>query len=340
MTFRYIGNKSRIADVLVAELAARLPPGARVADPMCGTASMSRALADQGFAVTAADELLFPVLHAKARLKPVTDRKFRAIGMTYAGALAFLNVLEPEPGFFWREYGALGSPANGRAPRLYFTADNAGRIDAIRRAIRQWSAGGLGADARDLLLHDLILATNRVANIAGTYGYFRATWSAASSVRLELRPTPTPPRDPRHQVMQGKVERLAGRIDADACYLDPPYTKRQYAGNYHIPETIAQQDEPNAVGDGGLRDWYEQSSRFCFKRSASDAMRETIKRLELPWIFVSYSEDGQIAPTDLRELLAEFGSVERRDVQIPRFRSNGAAAAGVVTEHLYVLEKN
>ena len=30
----------------------------------------------------------------------------------------------------------------------------------------------------------------------------------------------------------------------DTVYLDPPYTKRQYASYYHIPETIAYHDEP------------------------------------------------------------------------------------------------
>jgi adenine-specific DNA-methyltransferase len=306
---------------------------------MCGTAAISRALADHGFAVTAADELLFPTLHAKARLLPVMDKQFQEIGATYLQTLARLNAARPEQGFFWREYGSLGSPVNGREPRLYFTADNAGRIDAVRRKIRRWSKAGLPDSARDLLLHDLILAANRVANIAGTYGYFRSTWSGSSLSRLELRPTPKPPRSARHRVVQGKVEELAAVIEADGCYLDPPYTKRQYGGNYHIPETLARQDDPDPVGDGGLRDWYPQSSKFCLRREAPEAMRETIKLLDVPWIFISYSEDGQILASDLRDLLSEFGKVRRTDLQIPRFRSNAGAAEGFVTEHLYVLEK-
>lgn len=44
MAYRYIGNKTRIADVILGFIDKYVEPGAVVADPMCGTASMSAAL--------------------------------------------------------------------------------------------------------------------------------------------------------------------------------------------------------------------------------------------------------------------------------------------------------
>lgn len=50
----------------------------------------------------------------------------------YENILNELNSLEPKEGYFYKEFGEKGVPANGRAPRLYFSAENSGKIDAIR----------------------------------------------------------------------------------------------------------------------------------------------------------------------------------------------------------------
>ena len=100
-------------------------------------------------------------------------------------------------------------------------------------------------------------------------------------------------------MLQGPVEELAPTLKTDAVYLDPPYTKRQYAGNYHVLETLACEDEPVAAGDGGLRPWTDQASDFCYRRSAGQAFRETLKRLDVPHVFISYSEDGQVGEDEL-----------------------------------------
>ena len=226
---------------------------------------MSVEFAQRGLRVVAGDELKFPVLHAQARLLHDETYDFTSHAPSYRAAISQLNMLEPAKGFFWWSYGSEGRPRNRSAPRLYFSAENAGRIDSIRKTLKIWRRDGLTSLAADLLLHDLLLAVNRVANIAGTYGYFRASLGKTSTSRLWL--TPSAPRRffGQHVVVQGKVEETAPSISADAFYLDPPYTKRQYGGNYHILETIAQEDEPEPVGDGGLRDWYPQASNFCYK---------------------------------------------------------------------------
>ncbi len=135
---------------------------------------------------------------------------------------------------------------------------------------------------------------------------------------------------------QGKVEETIGGLEADVVYLDPPYTKRQYAGNYHILETLATGDEPEPVGMGGLRDWYDQYSSFCSKRSVRAAFETVLEQVRAPWVLLSYSEDGLVPAAEMRELLSRFGEVERDDIALPRFRSNGGRSEHV-TEHLYTL---
>jgi adenine-specific DNA-methyltransferase len=335
MSYRYLGNKTRLADWIVSRVSASLPTGARIADPMCGTAAVSFAFAEAGFSVIASDALTFPTIHARTRLLAKQPPEFTALG-GYRSALEQLNNAVPVEGYFFREFSVAGAPANGREPRGYFTADNARHVDGVRSLIRDLDrTGQLDEVEKTVLLHQLILSTNRVANIAGTYGYFQRTISASAARRIWFEPITFTWTSGNHEVLQGNVEDIVTGLDVDACYLDPPYTKRQYAGNYHVLETLAREDEPEAAGDGGLRPWAEQSSAFCYRRQAPQAFRETLKRLDCEHVFISYSEDGQVAAEELYAILADFGTVALYEEPLARYRSNDRGKSGAVLERLY-----
>lgn len=338
MSYRYLGNKTRLTDWIVGEISRVLPAGSSIADPMCGTASVSVALARAGYSVTAADALTFPVVHARTRLLAKHAPAFKALG-GYDRALEWMRAAAPVKGYFFREFGEAGAPENGRAPRLYFSADNAAHIDGIRQGIRELAAAGAVDEVEhSVLLHHLILATNKVANISGTYGYFRRTLSGPALKGLQFAPLEFEATPGDHTVLQGPVEELAASLRTDAVYLDPPYTKRQYAGNYHVLETLAREDEPEAVGDGGLRPWTDQASDFCYRRSAGQAFRETLKRLDVPHVFISYSEDGQVDEEELASILGDFGTVRMHEQPHVRYRSNDRVKDGSVLERLYHVE--
>lgn len=338
MSYRYLGNKTKLADWIVSEISNVLPMGSSIADPMCGTASVSIALARAGFAVTAADALTFPVLHAKARLLAKHPPPFEYFG-GYQSAIQWMNSIKPIKGFFYREFGSEGSPENGRASRLYFSSENAAQIDGLREAIRSLRENNaLSEIEHSVLLHHLILSTNKVANISGTYGYFRAKLSDQSTKKITFDPLVFENTPEHHTVVQGNVEKLASTFNTDAVYLDPPYTKRQYAGIYHVLETIAMEDEPEAIGDGGLRPWNEKASSFCYKKTAPSAFREALSNMNSPHIFISYSDDGQVLPPDLFLLLSEFGKVSSSEQPHTRYRSNSKVRKGEVTERLYHVE--
>jgi len=344
MSYRYLGNKTKLTDWILEIISDLVPTEARVADPMCGTGAVSEAFANNGHFVLAADVLKFPTLHAKARLNFTGEADFSVVGLTnYQDAVNILNDLPGIKGLFWVEYSAAGQPANSSKPRRYFTGENAAKIDAIRRQILAWRRAGLKDEVADVLLHDLILAVNRVANIMGTYGYYRTSWNRESLKPLKIIPSKASPyAGVKHRILHGRVQELVAQINTcDVCYLDPPYTKRQYGGNYHILETIAQEDEPEPAGEGGLRDWRPKASDFCYKRKAPGAFRDVLQRLTVPLVLVSYSTDGQILPNDLTALLSEYGHVTRHEISFTRFDSNGRGGPKKpLQEHLYVLERS
>lgn len=338
MSYRYLGNKTKLTDWIVGKVSDVLGAGASIADPMCGTASVSMALARAGYSVTASDALTFPVVHARTRLLAKVAPTFEALG-GYHGALEWMRHAEPLEGYFYKEFGASGDPANGRAPRLYFSAENAAHIDALRAGIASLKAAGeLTEVEHSVLLQHLLLSTNKVANISGTYGYFRKTLSSTALRPMVFEPLDFERTPGEHRVMQGPVEELAPSLGTDAVYLDPPYTKRQYAGNYHVLETLARGDEPVAAGDGGLRPWMDQASDFCYRRSAGKAFKRTLEHLDTGHVFISYSEDGQVRDEELMAILEEFGKVTVHEQPHARYRSNGRVKEGAVLERLYHVE--
>jgi adenine-specific DNA-methyltransferase len=338
VSYRYLGNKTRLATWISSTVREVIGPAGRLADLMCGTGAVAERFAQDGYEVIAGDQLYFPCLHARARLLFSDNEIFRQSGMSYSDTISHLNELEPISGFFSQEYGEEGKPSNGRDARLYFSKKNAGRIDAIRNQIRTWRLEGVSPFICDLLLHDLILATNDVANISGTYGYFQSSLSRASLKNLEMTETVVCPPG-NHQVVHGSVFETLQSLKVDLLYLDPPYTKRQYAGNYHILETIAMEDEPSPVGDGGLREWSTLSSPFCYRRRAPEAISNVMNLAAANVVMWSYSADGQVSLEDFKDILSNFGKVEVRKANLPRFRSNSGGEGGTVDEYLLICDR-
>ncbi|MFD2817266.1 DNA adenine methylase [Paracoccus aerius] len=186
----------------------------------------------------------------------------------------------------------------------------------------------------------MVLASNRVANIAGTYGHHRSKWGNGSLSRLELRPTIFM-RKQRidHIVYQGPAEEIAPLVKADLCYIDPPYMKRQYAANYHIIETIARGDAPEAVGVSGLRPWRDQYSDFCSKVKIRNAFRSIFDSVECDQFMISYSEDGLLSEEQLLDLFSEVGEVTLEKFPFMRFRSNAGGQGGTVMEYLFHIKR-
>jgi adenine-specific DNA-methyltransferase len=139
--------------------------------------------------------------------------------------------------------------------------------------------------------------------------------------------------------MQGPAELVSKGLAADLCYLDPPYMKRQYAANYHLIETIARGDAPEAIGVSGLRPWRDQYSDFCSKVRIREAFSKIIKGMDCPLFVVSYSEDGLLSSDQMLELLSQLGAAELREFKVPRFRSNDSPLARRMTEYLFVLNR-
>ncbi len=318
-----------------------------VADVFCGTGAVSHALGLTGRRIVASDHLRLCVTLAEASLlapapsfSGLRDDVRPRPGESMYEALLYAVQKEPaHPGFIHATY----SPASGRhgqQERRYFTEENAARIDTVRARIGMWE-DRLTRGERAVLLRDLVVAASRVSNTAGTYGCFLRQWKARALEPLRLEPRLDPYPGDGHEVHRGEAVDAARIGTVDAVYLDPPYTKRQYAAYYHVLETIVVGDEPAVGGVTGLRPWKDRASDFCHRRRAPQALRTLLTGVNARKLFLSYSDDGHVEHETIVEILRSHRTVRWWEQPLRRYRSSRLEHRGaVVNERLYALTRS
>jgi adenine-specific DNA-methyltransferase len=332
---RYIGSKARIVREIMELVGPPDSGDGFFIDAFCGTGVVGARAADLGWSVRLNDHLKSATALALAQLVTRQDVPFGALG-GYEAAVEKLGESAPVEGFFWQQYSPGGSD------RLYFTAENAARIDGVRQLVQSWTADERISEVeRQLLVADLIGAAGRVANIAGTYGHFLSRLSATAKRPFQIQPRELRSETTIHEVYSVDVVDLP-MAENDIAYFDPPYTKRQYAAYYHVNETLAYGDEPELSGKSGLRPWHEKASDYCYKRRALKALSDLIRNASARRIFLSYSSEGHVALDELEANIEALGEVTIHELSpVARYRPNQAASDAriEVTEYLVELEK-
>ena len=312
---RYLGSKVRLKNAIVETLG-QPSINSRFVDLFSGTGVVSEVAASKGWSVFANDILHAATTLTTARLLSAEEVPFQNFG-GYTKVVTELNNASLRKDFFLNEYSPVGINA-ANATRVYFSPENAMKIDGMRFAIKTWFENGLiNFNEKQLLLADLIEATNQIANIAGTYGFYLKELGDSA-----LRPILILERKLQSILRAWEVTNLDAfqvRVNPDdVVYADPPYTKRQYAAYYHILETIACEDEPVVSGKTGLRPWETKSSIFCYKLKAPGALQNLLTNLNCKRILLSYNSEGHIGVEELFSIVRQIG-----DVNIIRFEKFG-----------------
>jgi len=349
--YRYIGNKTKLLPEVINISKEVIGDGNVVADLMAGTGLVSLEYRKNDFKVIASDIMTYSYHHLVCNLLLNKEPLFKGLSndviftqnfSNYEDVLNYLNSLPGSKSFFYKEFSPSGTPtAIESNPRKYFTPENASKIDSIREKINQWIQDNKISEIEaSLLKHTLILSVNRIANISGTYGYFLSKFKKNSLQPFELRPVEIEPHpNTKHTVLQGYAEEISKSTSADLVYLDPPYMKRQYAANYHILETLARGDYPDAIGKSGLRDWWDQHSSFCTKTKGLESFEEVIGNTNSNNFIISYSEDGLFTLDQLVNNFKKFGKVSVRETKHTRFKSNKSKLSNVLNEYAIIIQR-
>ena len=336
MGFRYIGSKVRIAKSILDYIGPPSNPGDVFLDAFSGTGVVGSIAADMGWRVCVNDMLISATTIASSRLTCGLDAEFKNLGGYEESCRILSN--SKEEGFMWQNY----SPASRQYcgfERRYFSKSNAKLIDGARANIRTWERDGVISETeKRILLASVISAMNEVANIAGTYGCFISHWTKQSMMQFVVKPLSLRKKRITYSVMN---EDAAGLVKSPHAlvYVDPPYTKRQYASYYHIMETLVRDDNPVVDGVCGLRPWRDNSSVFCYKTKALQALVNLIISANAKRVVLSYSDEGHVRLGELTSQLVKYGDVKVVDIgKIGRYRPNSKAGANRSSVNEYLVD--
>lgn len=357
---RYIGNKTKLLPFIGAGMAELGIRGATACDPFAGTAAVAQYLKRRGYAVTSGDILSFSYVLQSAYVVVDSPPAFSGLRdiiqldpSPLGSVIEFLNALPPRPGFIHDQFSPEGEAGKAH-DRRYFTAENAARIDAVRREIWEWRAEDrLTREERFILLAALLEAADRIANTTGVYAAYVKSWQPNAERPLELRPP--------HLMTGTGLDCEAFQRDAlelvralpafDLLYLDPPYNTRQYAGYYHIPEIIAEgwfTQAPKLRGKTGLPDDEEKRSDWSSRPRCEAAFEELVAAAPCRHILMSYNSEGIISEDCIERVMRAHGiasTYRRLEQPYKRYRSDRDSEArrykgDRVTERLYYVRRD
>ena len=239
-------------------------------------------------------------------------------------SVAYLNDIIGTHGFITEEYAL---------KRMYFTVENAMKIDGIREEIRK-----LNGDMHWYALSALLQVADKVSNTTGMYSAYLKYIKESTIKPLMLEDFPVPTGE--GVVYQQDANELIGKVFGDILYLDPPYNHRQYGSNYHILNTIARGVSFVPKGISGLPPEYNKSL-YCSKRQAKDALYDVIQNANFPFIFLSYNNEGIISTQEIQDMFSRFGTYKQYEKEHQRYKSNnnGKPCLTKVVESIHCLAR-
>ena len=284
-----------------------------------------------GYAVTTGDHLLHAHYHQVARVQCDHTPSFRHLRHsldleTVDSVVQELNqqVLPPSSWFV----------DNYSTRRQFFTPENAQRIAGCHSTIHRWRDAGLLTDQEiAVLLASLVDSMDRVANTAGTYYAYLKSWYRKSLRPFRLRLIPPTPGASLCRSFLGEARTLVSSQHFDVLYLDPPHNTRRYSAYYHLPETLCRGDYPPLHGLSGIPSRPTASSDYNSPRLALAALCELLQASSFRLLVLHYSDDGLIAPSDIRQLLSGLGRLTEATVSTTGYTSTSRSRQ--VEQRLY-----
>ncbi len=289
---RYIGCKASLTGHIqkLFEDKGLLANGGTLFDAFCGTGSIAHHFKNS-FNIILNDNLHCATTFASGRVY-ASRCTFKKLGFD---PFDYLNNTEQHIiGFFSKNY------APALSGRMYFTDENAGRIDYFRLQIQKWyDASLISQEEYNYLLSALMESVSHVANVAGVYGAYLKKWDPRAVKPIKfIAPADTDTAEditgPQNnvEIINGNIEDIIEDVQCDIIYLDPPYTKNSYSVQYHILETLILNDNPQLRGITGARHYDNVSNDWSKPNKAAVLLDRVLAKTRASHIVFSYSSDG------------------------------------------------
>jgi len=332
----YIGSKTKLVGWIAGHIqrqVARLgmtPRKTCFLDACAGSGTVAAHMATQGFRVEAVDLMAFSQHMVRGKVG-FPSTKFNVAHEL----MQKINEAPGVQGLFWKHYSPAGD-------RMFFTEDNARRIDTARQCILEVT----DPEVQSYLFYCGLETLSRVANTAGTHGAYMKQWKDRAKGLFMLLPQ-TSQWCPEVHAQQGDATALVGTLGEDVLYLDPPYTTRQYGPNYHLYDTFVLPRFPVVKGKTGLPDDIARSDFCKTEMDVAGLVHRLLRQTTARLMFISYSSDGTVGLDQMMTSLmggAQQSSIEVQVREYPRYRSAEQDTSKKLSdtplrEYLFIIER-
>ena len=255
-------------------------------------------------------------------------------------------------GFVTRNY----SPYEGNE-RMFFTVDNAQRIDYVRQRLEELKVqSGLSDDEYKFILASILITADNVSNVPAVYGCYLKKFKAKAvrpfilePIHKHTKPCIAGSRTYCSDVLSSAFLSDAAFAGTDITYIDPPYNKRQYSKNYFPlniiakpPQQLASVSEaPVLKGKTGIpADCFV--SPFCKSGGGvcEAAFDKLFRELKTKWIFLSYNSESIVPKEKMLEIMGRYGVASVEECDYKRFKSFKYNGNLEIKEYLFCMRKN
>jgi len=351
----YIGNKRALLGHIgkaVERVKRRLGKDRlRVFDAFSGSGVVSRFLKAHASFLVSNDLEEYAAVTARCYLRNRSTVDLAGVSRTVAELNARVDTEPLPPGFIQELYAPKDEARITKEDRVFYTRDNARRLDNYRRLI-----DSVPADMRDMLLGPLLSEASVHANTAGVFkgfyknrhtkiGQFGGSGSDALT-RILGRITLEPPVLSRFEceceVLQEDANHAAPRLGPlDMAYLDPPYNQHPYGSNYFMLNLLVRYERPAQISRvSGIPIGWRRSG-YNVRTKSSRLFRQLLHTIDAPFLLISFNNEGFIQPDEMFAMLKAIGSVDVIEAQYNAFRGsrNFNNRSIHVTEQLYLVER-
>lgn len=334
---RYLGSKETLTDSIRALLQNHnlLQGNLVFFDAFCGMGSVADSMKSIYSHIIINDSLKCSTIFTRGRLY-ANICTFERLGFD---PFTFFNENNNTfHGFIYQNYSLGGSE------RMYFSEENAGRIDYFRMQIEEWKEQvQITEEEYVYLLACLLESVSDVSNTAGVYGAFLKHWDKRALKPIVFSKIDS--NDGQCDIIESwndKIENIISDIECDILYLDPPYTQNQYGTQYHLLETLILNDNPAISRVTGSRPTTPMRSNWSKMYHAHILFEKVVAETRASHIVLSYNNDGFMSKDFIEKTLKRLGIEETYDcvtIDYKKYNNTKCQGADGHQEYLFYIQK-